>query len=508
MNMGPLSLRFITAAAACLSFFCLAAARQDLPLVFLVQKQTAEALGPEATDLNVTESVSEALKAEGRVSVVRWSQQDETFKTLSESTSLTEGPTDELISEFARRLKARYILVVEASRLKGRLYPRADLFQVGRRGTLWTTGPKRSQGTESIVVMRGSDIDWSATGSSLAKTWALQLSQGPFKNLQPEVEMPNPGAPSEAGPRAPRVELGASAGAEALDQAQSLIDSGRTDLAILYLRDAVDANPFEPERRILLSELLDRRGLALQSADEGRRAARLVSDKPDLWLVSARSWLIAGRPDEAKMDVQEAMARGADSPLAHRLLGDINLMQGDLAKARDEYSIALEKEDKPRTRLGLAVVFALTRQPELSQAILEPVKTGPNGLSITDYSFVLQLAEPSVRALAADLAAFMPRARVSKDKEAIAKESEALVRRSASLASLITLVKAPPRHSPSHEGRILAHKLMLQASEEAHSFVKGTDPEAEMEVVLSLAEALRQLNTAVDAYHDEQEVEE
>jgi tetratricopeptide (TPR) repeat protein len=508
MNLGTPSLRIQASLLALAVLGASAFARQDLPLVFVVQKQTAEALGPDANDLNVTEAVADALRGEGRVSVVRWSQQDETFKNISESTSLTEGPTDELISEFARRLKARYILVVEASRLNGRLFPRADLFQVGRRGTLWTTGPKRSQGNESIVVMRGTEVDWAATGNSLAKTWALQLSQGPFKNLQREVEMPNPVAPTETGPRAPRVELGAAAGAEALDQAQKLIDSGRTDLAILYLRDAVDANPFEPERRILLSELLDRRGLALQSADEGRRAARLVSGKPDLWLVSAKSWLIAGKPDQAKLDVQEALARGADSPLAHRLLGDISLMQGDLTKARDEYSIALEKEDKPRTRLGLAVVFALTRQPELSQAILEPVKVGPEGLSITDYAFVLQLAEPSVRALAADLAAFMPRARVSKDKEALAKESEALVRRSSSLASLISLVKAPTRHNPSHEGRVLAHKLMLQASEEAHSFVKGTDPEAEMEVVLSLAEALRQLNTAVDAYRDEQEIEE
>lgn len=508
MKLGIVSFRVQFSLLAFVAVGSAALAKQDLPLIFVVQKQTAEALGAEASDLNVTEAVSDALRAEGRVSVVRWSQQDETFKTLSESTSLTDGPTDELISEFARRLKAKYILVVEASRLKGRLYPRADLFQVGRRGTLWTTGPKRSQGTESIVVMRGTEVDWSATGNSLAKTWALQLSQGPFKNLQPGVEMPNPVAPSEMGPRAPRVELGASAGAEALDQAQTLINSGRTDLAILYLRDAVDANPFEPDRRILLSELLDRRGLSLQSANEGRRAARLVSDKPDLWLVSARSWLIAGKPEEAKLDVQEALARGADSPLAHRMLGDINLMQGDLTKARDEYSLALERDDKPRTRLGLAVVFALTRQPELSQAILEPVKVGPNGLSITDYSFVLQLAEPSVRALAADLAAFMPRARVSKDKPGLEKESEALVRRSASLASLMSLVKAPTRHNPSHEGRILAHKLMLQASEEAHSFVKGTDPEAEMEVVLSLAEALRQLNTAVDTYRDEQEVEE
>lgn len=482
-------------------------AAQDLPLLFLVQKPAAFALGQEAADINVTAEVADALREQGKVNVVRWADDDPEFKKVSEGVSLTEGQTDELISEFARRLKARYILVIEASRMKEQLYPRADLFQSGRRGTLWTTGPKRPQGGDSIVVKVGDRVDWRATAVSLGKTWSLQLNQGPFKDLKAGVDIPNPVAPTDTGPRAPRVELGATAGAEALDQAKSLVESGRTDLAILYLRDAVDANPFEPERRILLSELLDRRGFASQSADEGRRAARLVPDRPELWLVSARSWLLAGQPEEAKQDVQEAMARGSDTPLTHRLMGDILLMQGDLVKSRDEYSVSLEKADLPRTRLGLAVVFSLTRQPELSKAVLEPVKIGPEGLSINDYSFVIQLAEPSVRTLAKDLADFMPRARTSKDKASITSEAQELVRRSSALEGLLALILPPRRHAPSHQARVLAHKLMLQASEEALSFVKGTDPEAEMEVVLSLAEALRQLNTSVNQYRDEQEPE-
>lgn len=482
-------------------------ASQDLPLLFLVQRPAAAGLGQEAADVNIVEEVAQALTADGKVRVVRWSDQDPEFQKISEGVSLNDGPSDELISSFARLLKARFIMVVEASRLNDQLYPRADLFQAGRRGTLWTTGPKRAQGGEAFVIKVGDRVDWRATAASMGRTWVLQLNQGPFKDLKAAPDIPNPLSPTDLGPRAPRVELGASAGAEALDQAKSLVESGRTDLAILYLKDAVDANPFDPDRRVLLAELLDRRGFASQSAEESRRAARLVPNRPELWLVSARSWLIAEKPEEAKQDVQEAMARGADTPLTHRLMGDVLLMQGDYTKARDEYSVSLEKEDLPRTRLGLAVVFSLTRQPELSKAILEPVKIGPEGLSINDYSFVVQLADPSVRGLAKDLAAFMPRARTSKDKKALTEEAETLVRRSAALESLMGLVLPPKRHLPSHQARVLAHKLMLQASEEALSFVKGTDPEAEMEVVLSLAESLRQLNTAVNQYRDEQEPE-
>jgi tetratricopeptide (TPR) repeat protein len=483
-------------------------AAQERPVILVVQKSTAKEFGEDAIDLPMLDNMRQELAEDGRLAVVAWQRKDRTFVEATSAIPLPDPPTEGVIFEVGRRVRARYTLVIEATRYKGLVYPRADLFQSGRRGALWTTGPRRSAAGNSQVIKVGEDIDWQATAQSLARTWMIQLSQGPLRSIGlGDTTLPNPLASRQEDIR-PRPDLTAAAGPEALSTTEDLVRRGQVGAAIIYLKDAVDANPFEPERRVRLMELLNLQGLPAEAAQEGRRAARLTADRTDLWLVSAKSWLLAGRPEEAKVDVNEALARGADGPFSRRLLGDIALIRGDLARARDEYSLSLEQSDTTRTRLGLAISFSLIGQPDLARAILtkEPAVAGE--LAPGDYAFLVEMLGPVTSTITQSISALGPAARRAPKDPAVVAEAERMERQSLALQELLVLVSPPAAHKRSHDSRVLAHKLMYQASQEVLSFAKGGDPEAGLEIVLSLGEALRQFMIASDAYRAETEPEQ
>lgn len=504
MNRQPVPAACLLAAAV-LPGLALA---QERPVILVVQKSTAKDFGEDAIDLPMLDNMKEELAEDGRLTVVAWQRKDRTFADATSSIPLPDPPTEGAIADVSRRVRARYTLVIEATRYKEQVYPRADLFQAGRRGALWTTGPRRSAAGNSQVIKVGDEIDWQATAQSLSRTWMIQLSQGPLRSLGVgDTTLPNPlAARPEA--TAPRPDLTASAGPEALSASEDLVRRGQVGAAIIYLKDAVDANPFEPDRRVRLMELLNLQGLPAEAAEEGRRAARLASDRTDLWLASAKSWLLAGKPEEAKQDVNEALARGADGPLSRRLLGDIALIRGDLPRARDEYSLSMEQADSPRTRLGLAISFSLIGQPDLARAILtkEPAVAGE--LAPGDYAFLVEMLGPVTSSITQGLSDLGPAARRSPKDPAVIKEAERLERQSLALQELLVLVSPPAAHKRSHDSRVLAHKLMYQASQEVLSFAKGGDPEAGLEIVLSLGEALRQFSIARDGYRAETEPEQ
>jgi tetratricopeptide (TPR) repeat protein len=483
-------------------------AQVERPVILIVQLTTpnmTEVYAKDAETLDLLPQLKKAFANDGRLKPVVWSRKDPLFEEGMGSIAIPDEPTDELISEAARRLKARYILRVEAVKTEDKVFPRAELFQTGRRGTLWTAGGRRGPKGDSQAVQVGGQVDWNATAGSLADTWMLQMGQGPLRSLG--VGSPVLPNPFESNPDAslPRVELGATAGQEALQLAEEMIRSGRTSRAVIFLKDAVDANPFEPLRRIRLMELMVEEGLAEEAAEEGRRAARLASSRPELWLASAKAWLLAEKPQEAEIDVKEAMTRGVDTPLAHRLLGDVALIKGDLPRARDEYSLSLEKEDSVRCRLGLAISFSLIGQPTLAQAILQknPPVAGP--LDESEYSFLADMMSPIMKRVGRELADLNPAARINQGSAAVTSRAEALVGQASALASVISQIQSPERHNSSHGARLLAHKLMVQASQEVLSFAKGGDPEAGLEVVMSLGEALRQLGLAQELYREERQ---
>ena len=482
-----------------LAFFVAASASfAELPRMLVVQRKSHE-FGQEATPLKVFEHFAKEMAEDGRVKVISWTTEDPIFNRALEGMHIVDDPTDEEINMLAKKLEIKYTFICEATRVEAKLHPRAELFMTGRRGTIWTSGPRSAKESVSEVVTINGRPDWENSAKSLAHTWSQQLILGPLKDLvSGSATNFNPGEVSLTG-----ITIDAAAGKEAMDHANKLIESGRADMAILYLKDAIDINPFEPERRIKLMELLSDQGLYELAADEGRRAARLSIDHPELWLYAAKSWVAAGKPEEAKADINEALARGVNTPLTHQLLGDIALIAGDYSKARDEYSISLEKGSTLKTQVGLALAFALDGKADQATAMLEKTKQPENGLTESDYAFVIDLCEGAIKPVIKVMADLPPRIRTGREKEATIRDAASVESKTKGMAAIIAWISPSKRHLQSQGSRDLAHKLLNQSAQEILSFAKGTDPDSGAEAVLSLGEALKELSHARETYRIE-----
>lgn len=457
---------------------------------------------------------AEILSQEGRTIPVVWSELDPLFRSyLDERLIVGErvDPKQEDVVRTARNIRAQYILAVEAVIIDANLHPRIQLYQVGRGSPIWRYGFDNDN-THSFLISVDNVPDWDATARSLGQTLAAQMFAGPLKEFAGAVGPVdvNPGTSgggggstiSQAGiativdPPPPVVDAAASKAV--MDEAQKHIEEGRTDLAILLLKDAIDLDPFEPERRILLVELLSQQGMNEQAADEGRRAARLSVDNADLWLAAARCWMLAGKPAEAKQDIQEALARGADGFLAQRILGDINLFEGRLSQAIEAYEKALGFEDRFPARMGLALAHGLNGDADASEAQLLAAKIPAGGATPEQYYFTIQLLDLAASDLAKKMSVLLPSIRVRGSE--MASAADEIERQATALARILSKMPPPEAHTRSHGERTLAHKLLSQSALEMVAFAKQGDKDAGDESVLSLAEATRIMGNARELF--------
>ena len=482
------------------------------PQILIVQRRPVGA--PEdATDFKIGMILADELGRNGQTIPVVWSELDPLFRSyLDERLVVGERvePKQEDVMRTARNVRAQYVLSVEAVIIDAKLLPRVQLYQVGRGSPIWRYGFD-DKNTQSFLVMIGDAPDWDATARSLAKTMITGLFDGPLKEIGGPVAPPRldpatgggGGSNIGAGGIASIVEppppvVDAAASKAVMDEAQKHIEAGRTDLAILLLKDAIDLDPFEPERRILLIELLSQQGMNEQAADEGRRAARLSVDNSDLWLAAARCWMLAGKPEEAKQDIQEALARGADGFLAQRILGDINLFEGKLSQAIAAYEKALGFEDRFAARMGLALAYGLNGDLDASEAQLAAAKIPAGGATPEQYYFSIQLIDLAASDLAKRMSSLLPSIRVRGGE--MAPAAEEVERQATALARILSKMPPPEAHQKSHGERTLAHKLLSQSALEMMAFAKQGDKEAGDESVLSLAEATRIMGNARELF--------
>lgn len=464
------------------------------PEVLVVQIMRGE-MPEESIELNLASEVADELSKEGRVTPIVWSLSDPVFRISAEEGVIPRykaNPSDQEISETAQKLRVKYVLTVQAYRYEGILFPRAMLYQVGRNRPMWEFGPENQNNVSSFVVSVNGAPDWIATSRSLGATWAAQLNLGPFA----ELPRRDPSLTSGTGPGIGNivpggVEIDASAGKEALDKAKELIEKGRTDLGVLYLRDAIDVNPYEPERRVMLVELLLDLGLVAEAADEAQRAAELTGSGPEIWLLTARSWISAQQPEKADTAIKEALARGGEGAVAKRILGQIRLLEGKPQEAVDLLSEALESEETFESYLARALAYALMGNASASAADLEQVEADTKPLSVRQYMYCVGMISERSRVLARRLAD-VPRivASTENSDQALAM-AEAIEAEADGLATFLTKITPPLVHQKSHGTRDLAHKVLRQAALEALSYARGVNPDANLEAALSLGEALK-----------------
>lgn len=144
--------------------------------------------------------------------------------------------------------------------------------------------------------------------------------------------------------------------ADALNNLGSLLaQSGDASGAESSFRQALTVDPYNPGARANLGRLLTAKGSLAEAAFELERSTELAPADSDTRLDYAIALLEANHKAEAEPQIQAALRISPASPRALDLMGQLDLMQGQPAKARAEFQAALKSNaDFAPAQLDLA----------------------------------------------------------------------------------------------------------------------------------------------------------
>lgn len=514
---------------ALLALVLFAKAERAMPQVLIVQeKQKYESKEDPNVDLGIY--LAEELDKEGRVAPVVWSLTDAFFRAAVNDGFITnpnEAPSLAIAQQAASKMKVEYVIQYAAFKKGLTMSVRATLF---RRGKAIWRDPSAETNAELIKLTsieerlrrqgkldgqeRTSQPDWrelSVTlddkfdvenaGRSIARTWSLLLATGPWKGLAarpvnptPDVEEGQKPKPNDE-PLPPRI----IDNKKMIEDVQRLLANGEAMQAVNLLRDAVDSEPFDVERRRMLISALVSANMARSGAEEARRAAELLPDQVEFRISAARAWIRVGDNDEAVKDLNEAVAREPNSPVTRGLLGEMALMKLELAAALDHLNASLEASDRPETRFlrGLCLTLA----GEIDEGKRDFDKAFELGLGKdpaaerSRYEMVANLTDATAIKLGLRVRDAFQRARLKRTEPKLGPDVGDLAKLALGLKGLAPTVATPDRYKKSSERRSLALNLLLQCVTELQEFLRTGDEDVIGDSTLNLGEALKQIGT-------------
>lgn len=469
-----------------------------MPMMLIVQQKVPRSYN---SDFNVPIDSFLAMETdeEGRVLPVIWSMTDPIFRAAVNEKLIPNIPSDPTVEqalEAAKALKAEWVFFVKAWRKLGNVESEATLYRNGK--IVWSD-------KKSASVQKQGELDSESSAHTIARSWTFALAQGPFKPY-PSKRRDTPALdPGQAKPEvkvAPPVKADNKA---LLDQVAKMTRTGDRSGLLLLLRDAVDAEPFDIERRRLLIEQLMELGEVEAAGAEAKRAAALIPESSEFHVISARAYLRAGELERAQSELNEALARDPEAFETRVLSGELALIRGDAKKALEHFAVAGAKQQTPELSFKMGLAYGLDgddkrAKEELHKANLAP---GSPAEAAARYAFAVRCLDMRFDALVADVRSALQKARVSLGgaKEACAKALGPV----AGFDAVVGLLKAPENHKASNATRMLACSLLLQAIGQIDEAVRTLNAAGLSDATLNLGEAAKQYALAKKAYAAELE---
>lgn len=513
------------------------------PGVLIVQEMVpANKIGD--PNVAIANSMAEGLEKEGLFVAVVWSFTDPIFRSAAGDGLVKDAnklPSLAQAQEVAKKLKLDYIIFIRAYQFEKAVLGRIQLFKGGKmtwkdpeKGTEFldpnsggapVKGTKGGLPTEtrpkaqtvktedrpmSIMGPEGLNVEDSAL--SLVRTWIANIKSGPLKgqSTQPKILTPDPlpGTKTDV-----PVEAIVPTVKPAVDNKQLLADldamvrGGQSVPAILMLRDAVDAEPQDVERRIALVRTLLLVGQPELAAKEARRAAQLLPEKVELRAIAARAWMQAGREDEAMADLNEAVARDPNSLETRFLLAEVNLSKLRPQQSLEHLDAILKEKPTADAWYKHALCQALLGKKDDVVADLAKAKevglaTGSQDVAAR-YDVTLDVLDKSVMQLGNDLRSLYSRAQVRRTDPEVKQahaDAKALVD---AWTAFLTNGTAPHLHRSSHDRRLLALNLLTQSLNDLGTYLATNDEELLADSRLNMGQALKEFNSAQTSYRNE-----
>lgn len=469
-----------------------------IPGLLIVQSKVVHKNSKDKSDPNVEVAalIGQEYDTNGRVTPVVYSKSDPIFSSAVATGRLKDAPANPRIGEaldIARKLGAEYTLILEAARVGNFVKAKVHLYRDHRE--IWKED-------ENLSVATTDNFNTNDTARSLARTLVLKLNAGPFKGFPEHPKTATPGLERGqtpiTGATTPTIRPEVT-NAQLKKNIDSLVQSNRRESAVLLMRDAVDAAPFDVERRTMLIDLI----LSTSPADaaiEARKAAALMPEKVEFRVIAARAWMKAGRADEAKKDLNEAVARDPNAASTRLLLGELSLGQLEPTKALAHLDEVIKQKDSGQARFLRALCRALLggadgMQLDLTQLDkLEPAKLGPD--VSRRYALAADITDRALAQDGSDLRSLLTKVVVKPKDQGIHDQIEQTLRVMQTRSQLLQTISVPIDAKSSNDRRVLAHKLVIQCLSELSSYCNTPDDGTLDDARTNLGEALKHLAAA------------
>ncbi len=460
--------------------------------VLIVQHMVPEKNGADP-NVAVSDYIAQELDTDGRINPIVYSMTDPVFRAAAESgriKDVVDRPNLEAAFNIAHQLGTEFVLVEESYQSGKAIRSRAKLYKDHRQ--IW-----KDEQDLSVTSIATSDQD--NTCRSIARTMILRMNAGPLKGYARRTKTMTPDLAKGQAPVVPVVpvaEVPVADPEQLKRKVNDLVAAGKTESAILLLRDSVDTLPLDLDRRVMLINVL-LAGDPKAAAEEARRATTLMPDKPELRALSAKAWMAAGLPAETQKDLNEAVARDPGGTNTRLMLGELSLSQLEPEKAMDHLDQAIKQQDSSRSRFLRAVCRALLGNVDgMASDLNESTKLQPKLTPVEQTERTTLVADLLDRMFTRDGATvrLLTQQVVVKPhnrdlREQIASISKLLQARSA----LLGVMSPTAETKASHERRILAHRLLAQSLIDLQTFSDKGDEDALSDSRINLGEALKQM---------------
>ncbi|MBX3117710.1 MAG: hypothetical protein KF784_01495 [Fimbriimonadaceae bacterium] len=482
----------------------------EVPRVLIIQRMD-KALENYDPNVKIASIMASEMDDEGRLESVVWSLTDPVFRAAVEDNVIVNPPDvpnlDYAVSVLGK-FKAEYVLFVRAITNQEGLEVEAELYR-GRR-QIWKDKNK-------VVV--GGSIEFSMENAlhSAARTWALKMSGGPLKDLpaNPRQGTPDPEnvhmqnnsnvtVPPPINRTVDNTELRANV--------NQMLSVGRVSGAVNLLRDAVDAEPLDPERRLMLVGSLMQIGEPALAAAEARRGAVLFPEQVKFRVLAARGWLEVGNLDEATLDINEAVARDANAPEIRLLMGEISLKGLRYGSAIEHFDAAIQANPSAEAYYKRALAKAMMGNLAGCQADMDQatkLDATPTETTVRErYAFVVTMVNSMMVQTDLDIRSLFQRTRLNPKDQNLPVDCVILLNRTDAITQVLSKLTIPKAHTNSNDLRLLALKLLAQCLSDVKGSFGTLNDEIVTDATINLGEALKSYEKAQETYSNERQTGE
>jgi tetratricopeptide (TPR) repeat protein len=395
--------------------------------------------------------------------------------------------------KIAKAIGADYALGGATAVKDGQVSMAVELVNV-KTGKTW-------QGNSNVKISGGDPAKSLTNGiQSATNTVVEQLSSDALQTLPKTTVAPPPveNTPDEATTTA----TAAGDAPARFERAKQMLEQGNVAGATYELTRAIDADPQNPDYRMLLARAYMRRNMYDEALAQLKRVTDADPNNQEAVKATTEIYEAKGTPTESMELYQKLITQKPDDPKLRISLGDLLWKKAKIEEAIKSYEAAEALDSKSvEVHDKLARCYAAqsrfddsTRELGLI-ATLEP-KPDPTTVSAR-YSDLMKVVENEIKSISSQ---FDQGAKAYANEEHTLEQYYEMVRgltaRADTLTKFLDKVTVPPASVSAQSHRILACSLLSQAGEALMSFLETNKTDHQTESQLYLSEARKELSLA------------